>query len=116
MEARGLLDSILFSSFYDPVLESVRELSSAARIAVLVAPLSPGDPLERAVRFRAEAVNPDRRLALGLASAILDAGLAMYPYTVDSEEEMQKLLEAGAAGLFTNYPDRMRALVDRRRG
>ena len=39
-------------------------------------------------------------------------GLAVYPYTVDAEDDMRRLLDLGVDGLFTNYPDRLRALID----
>ena len=45
-----------------------------------------------------------------------DAGLAVYVYTVDEPSEMRRLLALGVDGLFTNHPDRMRALVDGDRG
>ena len=62
-----------------------------------------------------EAVNPERRMVdFDLAGRIAAAGLDMYVYTVDSEEEMNRLLDLGARGLFTNTPDRMRGVVERR--
>ncbi|GAG78200.1 unnamed protein product, partial [marine sediment metagenome] len=37
---------------------------------------------------------------------------AVYAYTVDEEGWMLRLMGWGIDGLFTNRPDRMRALVD----
>lgn len=113
---RELQGQTLFSSFYDPVLATLREASAEARIAVLVSRYSQGDPLERAEAVGAEAINPDRRLvSQAMVHQATAAGLAVYVYTVDSEDEMDRLLDWGVRGLFTNVPDRMRALVDRRR-
>lgn len=115
VEARGLLGRMLFSSFDDGVLEEVRRCSPEARLAALAHPLSRGDPVERARRVGAEAVNPDRRIATPeLVAAAARAGLAVYSYTVDLEGEMERLLDLGVSGLFTNRPDVMRALVDPR--
>jgi glycerophosphoryl diester phosphodiesterase len=36
-------------------------------------------------------------------------------YTVDDRDEMQRLLDRGVDGIFTNFPDRLRALVGRSR-
>jgi len=111
---RGLLPSVLFSSFDDPVLRELRRLSSQARIAVLASFGSRGEPVVRAQRVAAEAVNPAWQLLNEtLALQLVGAGLAIYPYTVDSVDEMERLLALGACGLFTNRPDRMRAVVDR---
>ena len=44
----------------------------------------------------------------------ISSGVAVYVYTVDDEAQMERLLEAGVDGLFTNHPDRMRALLERR--
>jgi glycerophosphoryl diester phosphodiesterase len=113
VEGRGLLASTLFSSFSDDVLERLRALSSAARLAVLVSRRRPKGALERARAVGAEALNP----WFGLANAdFVDAahadGLALYPYTVDALADMRRCLEAGVDGLFTNHPGRLRELLD----
>jgi glycerophosphoryl diester phosphodiesterase len=115
VEQRGLLARTLFSSFYDPVLARLRQLSSAARIALLLSHESAAQPIERARRLGAEAINPWRGLVRReLVQAAHDAGLAVYVFTVDEVAEMQRLLALGVDGLFTNYPDRMRALISPR--
>lgn len=112
VERLGLLGATLFSSFFDPVLAALRERSREARIGVLVSSRAPERWRERARRFAAEAVH----LSVGLASAEAIAaahgeGLAVHVYTVDEPDEMRRLLERGVDGIFTNFPDRLRALV-----
>ena len=113
VESRGLLDRTLFSSFAAPVLARLRALSPAARIALLLSPRDPERPLERARAVAAEAINPSIFLA---TPALIDAahaeGLAVYVFTVDAEDDMRRLLDLGADGMFTNFPARLRALVD----
>ena len=113
LERRELGASILFSSFYDTVLARIREAAPSARLGVLVSPRAPERWLERAAAIGAEAVHFWKGLASeeGVERAH-GAGLAVYCYTVDAEAEMQMLLERGVDGLFTNWPARMRALVD----
>lgn len=41
-----------------------------------------------------------------------DNGLPVHVYTVNETEEMGRLREMGANGLFTNYPDRLLELVE----
>ena len=117
VERRGLLDKTLFSSFHDEILEELRRLSPAARLAVLVDPrqAEPRRMLERADALGAEAVNP--HFSLASPECIRDAhaaGLAVNAYTVDDPGLMQGLMDNGIDGLFTNCPDTLRALVDAR--
>jgi glycerophosphoryl diester phosphodiesterase len=113
VERRGLLAQTLFSSFHDPVLARLRELSAGVRTALLLSPRHPERPFERARALGAEALNPSLSLATpDLIGAAHGEGLAVYVYTVDAERDMRRLLAEGADGLFTNYPGRLRALVD----
>ena len=110
---RGLLGRTLFSSFYDPVLHELRGLSADARIALLLSRRSPQRWVERAHALGAEAVNPELPLVdREFVERAHGEGLAVYVFTVDPAPEMQRLLELGVDGLFTNVPDRMRRLLD----
>jgi glycerophosphoryl diester phosphodiesterase len=114
-EARGILDQTLFSSFLDPVLLGLRRESGAARLGVLVSPRAADAWLERAVAVGAVAVNFHTLLAtppnIGRAH---DAGLAVNVYTVDDVPTLGRLVEDGVDGIFTNYPDRLRNLLETR--
>ena len=113
VNARGLLARTLWSSFYDSVLGRLRALAPDARLALLISSRYPIRILERARELGAEAINPEAGI---VSAALVDdahaAGLAVYVFTVDDLTEMQRLLALGVDGLFTNHPDRMRALVD----
>lgn len=109
---RGLVEETLFSSFYDPILRRLRDLSARARIGLLVSRRHPQGALERARAVGAEALHPERELVTPrLVDEAHAAGLAVYVFTVDDPAEMRRLLAMGADGLFTNHPDRMRALL-----
>jgi len=113
VEGRGLLASTLFSSFSDEVLGRLRDLSSTARLAVLVSRRRSRVAFERSRAIGAEALN--RWFGLADADWIEAAhadGRAVYPYTVDALADMWSCLEAGVDGLFTNHPERLRALLD----
>jgi len=110
---RDLLEKTLFSSFSDEVLSQLRSLSAQARLGVLVDPRAPDAVFERAKAVAAEAINP-HYLLVGpeLVESAHSLGLAVYPYTVDDPQAMRDLLELGVDGIFSNYPDRLREVVD----
>jgi glycerophosphoryl diester phosphodiesterase len=113
VRARGIAERTLFSSFYDPVLARLRALAPEARIGLLISRKYPVRILERARAVGAEAIHPEAELVdAALVDAAHEAGLAVYVFTVDDADEMRRLLGLGVDGLFTNHPDRMRALVD----
>ena len=119
IEERGLLETTLFSCFDDSVLEELRRIAAEARIGVLVSPREPREPLAqtlaRAGSVAAEAINPHFVMVdEALMGAAHDQGLAVYVYTVDAEPEMERLLDLGVDGIFTNHPRRLRAVVDGR--
>jgi glycerophosphoryl diester phosphodiesterase len=113
VEARDLLEATLFSSFSDEVLADLRRMSRCARIGCLVSPREPARWLERARAVDACAVNLWSGLATAEAvEAAHAAGLSVNVYTVDRIEEMRALIARGVDGIFTNLPDRLRAVVD----
>jgi len=42
-----------------------------------------------------------------------DAGVAVVPWTVDDPVEIERLAEAGVAGIITNVPDVARRVIGR---
>jgi glycerophosphoryl diester phosphodiesterase len=59
----------------------------------------------------AAGVAPDKfNVDAGVVSGAHDCGLFVHPFTADTEDEMNRLLDAGADGIFTNFPDRLTAL------
>jgi len=115
VERRGVLTQTLFSSFYEDVLQALRASGEAVRIAVLVSERWPAGMFERATRLGAEAVNPFYGLVdRELVDRAHGEGVKVYPYTVDDIAEIERLVDLGVDGLFTNYPDQMRSWVDER--
>jgi glycerophosphoryl diester phosphodiesterase len=109
---RDLLGRTLFSSFRDSILARLRACDPGARLAVLFDPRHPERPFERARAVGAEAINPHYALATpDLVAGAHERGLAVYVYTVDDEDRMRHLIDLGVDGLFTNRPDRMRAVL-----
>ena len=113
--ARGIESQTLFSSFFDPVLAELRRQSDAVRTALLLSPEWPKSPLERARALGVEAINPHVSMVdESMVERAHESGLAVYVYTVDPEDEMNRILDLGVDGIFTNRPDVLRALLGRR--
>jgi glycerophosphoryl diester phosphodiesterase len=112
---RGLVERTLFSSFYDTVLRALRSLAAEARIGLLLSPRYPKGWQQRAAALGVEALHPERSLVdAALVREAHTEGLAVHVFTVDDRDEMARLLDLGVDGIFTNLPDRMRDLLDRR--
>jgi glycerophosphoryl diester phosphodiesterase len=112
LDARGLVEGTLFSSFYDPILARLRALSPAARLGLLISRRHPAGAIERARALGAEALHPERPLVTPeLVAAAHGAGLRVYVFTVDDPNDMARLLALGVDGIFTNFPERLRALL-----
>jgi glycerophosphoryl diester phosphodiesterase len=68
-----------------------------------------GDVATYAAGIGPDKFNVDEQLLTGAHAH----GLDVHPFTVDEEGEMSALLAAGVDGIFTNYPDRLTALLGR---
>jgi glycerophosphoryl diester phosphodiesterase len=65
------------------------------------------DVLDRAAEY-AEGVAPDQSLVtLEFVQKAHKRHLVVYPYTVNTKEEMLKQLSLGVDGMFTDYPDQL---------
>jgi glycerophosphoryl diester phosphodiesterase len=117
LAARGLGETILFSSFSDAVLARLRQAAPEARIGVLVERRGAARWRERCAAVGAEAVHLWKGLAeADTVDAAHAAGLAVHVYTVDAPAEMRTLVGRGVDGLFTNRPARMREVLAERAG
>lgn len=74
-------------------------------------------PVEVCSQAGARAFNCSREEVLpGWIGEAHRAGLRLQVYTADEPAEIERLLEMGVDGIFTNHPDRMRRLLDRPTG
>lgn len=113
VEGRGLLGRTLFSSFRDIHMLRLRERGPGARIALLISRRSQRGWPDRARAMGAVALHPEVALVDGdLVAAAHGEGLAVHPFTVDDPEQVRRLVDLGIDGFFTNFPGRMRALLE----
>lgn len=115
--SRGeFLGDTVFSSFSAQRMRRLRELSTEARIAVL---LDSGDDwyagIDFAIALEAEALHPKRSLVD--PDRVRDAhgaGLAVRVWSVNDPLECRHLVDQGVDGIFTDFPDRLLRVGPRR--
>jgi glycerophosphoryl diester phosphodiesterase len=100
-----ITDDIIISSFLHLSLSVIKEISEKIRIAILVQNEIANLP-SYTNEISAYAINP----AIELTSAMLitnshELAIKVFPWTVNDEETMMRLLYVGVDGLITDYPD-----------
>ena len=110
----GVEDLIYYSCFNHLQLARLLELDPITRVA----PLYSSTLLhmdEYAVRMGAWAIHPSQKAITTfptLPADCHDKGVLINPWTVNSEDDLRRCIEAGADGLITNYPDRAWAILN----
>jgi glycerophosphoryl diester phosphodiesterase len=107
----GISDRVVVSSFDHALLGKIRQLDLALPIGVLIDREPWKKAFQQAARLQAISLNvPSKRATEEWMAQAHQKGLKVYLYTVNDPTEMARLIEMGADGLFTNYPDRLSQL------
>lgn len=97
----------IISSFKWNELEKMRSLNNTIDIAVLTED-EPADAIAFAKQINAVAINPyHKKLNILNASKIREANLKIYPWTVNDQEDINRMKELKVDGIITNYPERI---------
>ena len=107
VEEAGALGRVVFSSFDGASLDRLRAQSPEAALAVLweLAPLPAAIRCVERVAARALHLRKDAATADALAR-LTARGLAVRVWTVNEPADFARLAQAGADGIFTDYPER----------
>lgn len=105
---------VLIQSFSPGSLQKVHALDPALPLIQLYAGL-PSTTIASTlpvVETYAVGIGPARQSVDGLlVSAAHSRCLAVHPYTVNEEQEMAALIALGVGGMFTNFPNRLDAVL-----
>lgn len=127
VERAGRLDRTLLAAEKDPIMARIRDVASARRIS-LATSASVGDAL-RFVRAAVDGARPpDGPLALQIPAAfggrpVVTRELVAYAHrhavqvhvwTVNDPAEMKRLLALGVDGLISDFPARVRDVIEGR--
>lgn len=101
----GITNDIIISSFIHLSLSVIKEISDRIRIAILVQNEIENLP-SYAHEIGAYAINPAKELTSAmLITNSHEFDIKVFPWTVNDEETMLRLLDVGVDGLITDYPD-----------
>ncbi len=101
----GVTNDTIISSFLHLSLSVIKEISNRIRIAILVQNEIENLP-SYAHEIGAYAINPAKELtSTMLITNSHEFDIKVFPWTVNDEETMLRLLDVGVDGLITDYPD-----------
>lgn len=99
-------DQVIISSFNHDWLRQVRRLNADIEVQALVGDLRVGaEPGFRTYNASAAMVDEEQ------VRRAVKEGITVNLYTVNDEGDMRRFARAGAAGLFTDFPQRLQALL-----
>ena len=102
------LDRFIISSFNWKELEKFRLFNSKIPIAVLT-DTSPLNAISVAKKLNAVAINPNYKLLnKNTVNEIKKEGLKIFPYTVNSLNDIDKMKTFRVDGIITDYPERIK--------
>lgn len=107
----NLHDRCQVSNFHISILEQVKSLDPRVNLGYLVIPVVKWMQLKIAIRHGCESVNPLYTCAgVPYIHAAHKNGIKVYVWTVNSADDMRKLIAAGVDGIMTNKPDVLAAV------
>ena len=107
----GLVDRVMISSFNHDYVRRARAAEPRLRCGALVEPPLP-DPVALLRGTGAASLNPGLRgLTEPLVREVREAGYDVYVWTVNEVADMERIISWGVTGIFTDFPDRLIALL-----
>jgi glycerophosphoryl diester phosphodiesterase len=108
----GLVDRVVVSSFEPTAVARVKRAEPDLRTAVLFHHEMEFDPAVFVALFRADGLHVNQRhLTSGMVASLHGAGLYVAAYTANEVEDLQRLVELGVDGIFTDDVARARTLL-----
>lgn len=111
IQAYGMSDQVVISSFNHYSLVTCKEIAPDIRTGILYAE-GLYRPWEYAATVQADALHAIKfAVTPEWVEEAAANGVVYHPWTVNAEAEMVQLLNAGVAGIITDYPDRLAKLL-----
>ncbi len=103
-----ILNRTVVQSFDPNILIELRKQNPFVRLAILVGGSDPFETHLNRLEFTPEIYSPHYSLVdETLIKKVRENGMSIVPWTINSTEEMQRLLDLGVDGIITDYPNRV---------
>ncbi len=100
-------EDFIVSSFNHYELIKFNELTREVRIGAIIAGI-PADYVQMAKKVNASSLHPSKEfINKKLVDSAHAGGMQVYVYTLNEPEEIARIRELGADGMFSNFPDRI---------
>lgn len=123
VEARGLSDILLISSFSKEILEYIKQIDPKCKTAFLYpmgyirAHLAFIPPYSAMEKMKCYAAHPHKLCIRGdFVKKAHENGLQINVWTVNESEEIRNMIKAGVDGIITDCPDRVRHILNEMNG
>lgn len=112
IQKKEIANRVIVSSFDPILLKKVRSLHPSLPLGYLVDREPLKKILQEARRLEAVSIHlASRRVTPDLIEKAHREGFKVYVYTINEPSQMNLFIGMGVDGLFTNYPDRLAALL-----
>jgi glycerophosphoryl diester phosphodiesterase len=106
-----MVERVMISSFNHSYIQRVKAAENRIITAALVERADP-DPVALLKRLGAQAYNPSSRVITpGAIRPIREAGFDVFIWTVNDELAMKTLIDAGASGIITDFPQLLKEVL-----
>ncbi|MGG1552242.1 glycerophosphodiester phosphodiesterase [Paenibacillus ferrarius] len=109
----GRMEDVVISSFDHQCIRRLKLAEPDVKVGLLYAAnLFDHAAYARQADIDVFSLHPNyQTIAASDVKGAATAGLAIYPYTVNEEEDFARMTEAGVSGIITDYPGRLRAFL-----
>lgn len=106
VKEKSMINHVIVSSFFHKTLRTIQNLDCGIKTAVLVnKPIE--DIIEYVLDLGAIALNPLYTMVTKeLVKIAHESDICIYPWTVNNQKAMIKLIRMGVNGIITDFPDR----------
>ena len=122
IEARGMTEKVCVGSFFDPVVERVRGLNpgictGAGTLGIFLFMVTPMEAL-RTQEIPVDAFQiPEEEAGIPVLTPEFvhkagELGIETHVWTINDQEDMRRILGMGVEGIITDYPDRLKEVIE----